>query len=50
MPKIITMGEVLIDFTPIEVEGEKNVVQQNAGGFERPRRYWLMRWLHEGSL
>lgn len=32
MPKIITMGEVLIDFTPIEVEGEKNVVQQNAGG------------------
>ena len=32
MPKIITMGEALIDFTPFEVEGEKNVMQQNAGG------------------
>ncbi len=32
MSKIIAMGEVLIDFTPIEVDGEENVMQQNAGG------------------
>ena len=32
MPKILTMGEVLIDFTQSNIDGMTNVFQQNAGG------------------
>lgn len=32
MPKILTIGELLIDFTPYETNGITNIFQQNAGG------------------
>lgn len=32
MAKIVSMGEVLIDFIPFEADGEENLTQYNAGG------------------
>lgn len=32
MSKIVSIGEVLIDFIPFDVDGAENIMQQNAGG------------------
>ena len=32
MSKIVTLGEMLVDFTPYEIEGVDRLYQQNAGG------------------